>query len=53
MDPAEHAHHANGIPYSPFGIGYRRCNGAQANPVLALEKATDAFRQITALLKGN
>lgn len=26
---------------------------SQANPVLALEKATDAFRQITALLKGN
>lgn len=25
---------------------------SQANPVLALEKATDAFRQITALLKG-
>lgn len=26
---------------------------SQDNPVLALEKATDAFRQITALLKGN
>lgn len=26
---------------------------SQENPVLALEKATDAFRQITALLKGN
>lgn len=25
---------------------------SQDNPVLALEKATDAFRQITALLKG-
>jgi hypothetical protein len=26
---------------------------SQKDPVLALEKATDAFRQITALLKGN
>ena len=26
---------------------------SQENPVLALEKATNAFRQITALLKGN
>jgi len=26
---------------------------SQENPVRALEKATDAFRQITALLKGN
>ncbi len=25
---------------------------SQDNPILALEKATDAFRQITALLKG-
>lgn len=26
---------------------------SEENPVLALERATDAFRQITALLKGN
>lgn len=26
---------------------------SQDNPILALERATDAFRQITALLKGN
>ena len=43
MDPAEHAHHTNGIPYSSFGIGYRRCNGAQANPVLAIFNGITAF----------
>lgn len=30
-----------------------RAGLSQENPVLALEKATDAFRQISALLKGN